>query len=269
MSLPEDTVRRIRPISSSPPETAVLLDLDGTLAPIVERPTDVEIPTSLRRLLPQLVARFGLVAFISGREVSHLQGIVGCAGAAYSGNHGVQISRADGRTIPVSGAAEAADAIRRFAGTWTAERLQDRGIWLEDKGATLTFHYRTAAEPGEAARFLEEAVALEAQAAGLVAETGRMSLEIHPPGRVNKGTAARALLEDSPAIRQAISVGDDRTDVTIWHELRRLIRAGRLDYAVAVGVRSDESPPEVLTEADVLVDGVEGTEAVLRALLVT
>ncbi len=244
----------------------MLLDLDGTLAPIVERPQDVQIPDEISRLLPVLSARYGLLAFISGREITELRRIVGVREAAYSGNHGLEIRLKEGRGLPVPQAGVGNAALRDFADRWTPDVLGDWGVWLEDKGATLTFHYRTAPDPDLAAARLGEHVAPAAAAEGLLAEPGRMSLEVHPEGSVNKGTAVRALLDEYPKVRRAVSLGDDRTDVTIWHEFRGLVDAGRLDTAIAIGVRSDETPPEVLAEADILVDGVYGSMTVLSHL---
>ena len=263
----EDTVSCLGPIASDAARSAILLDLDGTLAPIVERPADVRITDAIRALLPALASRYGMVAFVSGRAVAQLERIVDLPGVAYSGNHGAEIRLRDGRRLPVAQAEAELPRLRAFAGEWPTRVLKPWGVWLEDKGATLTFHYRTADDPERAAQFLQDTVASRARAAGLIAEPGRMSLEIHPAVQVNKGTAARALLETHPEIHRALSIGDDRTDVTIWRELRRLVDARRLKGAVAVGVRSDESPPEVIEEADVLVDGVDGAAHVLELLL--
>ena len=264
MAVPEDTQRIIEPLLADAGSSAVLLDLDGTLAPIVERPGDVRIPEVLRQLLPLIATRFGLLAFISGRAINGLRGIVGLDGVAYSGNHGLEIRLADGRRLPSPDAAGRGGALRAFARRWAPGELGRCGIWLEDKGATLTFHYRAAADPGRAVDVLEQEVAPAAQAAGLVAAPGRMSLEIHPTADVTKGTAARALLQATPGIRHAISFGDDRTDVEVWRALRALTAEGRLATGLGVGVTSDESPLEVLAEADVLVAGVAGVEELLH-----
>ena len=42
---------------------------------------------------------------------------------------------------------------------------------------------------------------------------------------------------------------------------------GRLGTALRVGVRSDEGPPELEEEADVMVDGTDGVRELLQALL--
>jgi trehalose 6-phosphate phosphatase len=266
MAVPEDTQRIIKALLADPGSSAVLLDLDGTLAPIVERPEDVRIPEDLRHLLPRVAERFGLLAFISGRAINGLRGIVGLDGVAYSGNHGLEIRLADGRRLPSPDAAGHREALRAFARQWSPGNLGHSGVWLEDKGATLTFHYRSAPDPGRAVELLHREVAPAARAAGLVAAPGRMSLEIHPTEAINKGTAARALLETTPGIRHAISFGDDRTDVEVWRALRALVGEGLLSTGFGVGVTSDESPPIVLQEADLLVTGVTGVEEILRTL---
>jgi trehalose 6-phosphate phosphatase len=62
-------------------------------------------------------------------------------------------------------------------------------------------------------------------------------------------------------------IGDDTTDLDAFRGLRELVARGRLESAVCVGVRSDETPPELEREADLLVDGPAGVRSVLEALL--
>jgi trehalose 6-phosphate phosphatase len=266
MALPEDTQPLLEPLLSGPERSAVLLDLDGTLAPIVEHPEDVRIPAGLRMLLPVLTARYALVGFISGRAIDGLRRIVGLGGVAYSGNHGLEIRLPDGRRLPPPGADEHGAALRAFARRWRSGDLATEGIWLEDKGGTLTFHYRTAPDPARAMQLLHGTVAPTAIEAGLLAEPGRMSLEIHPSAEVTKGTAAGTLLDAVPAVRHAVSVGDDRTDVEVWRALRARVSGGLLITGVCVGVRSDESPAIILEEADLLVPSIAGVEELLALL---
>jgi trehalose 6-phosphate phosphatase len=266
MAIPETTRRLIEPLLAEPGASAILLDLDGTLAPIVEHPEDVRIPGDLRRLLPLVAARHALLAFISGRALNSLRGIVGLDGVAYSGNHGLEIRLPDGRRLPSPDAAGHRAALRDFARRWALRDLAADGVWLEDKGATLTFHYRTARDPARAIAVLDHTIAPAARDAGLVAAPGRMSLEIHPSAAISKGTAARAIIEARPEVRHVLSIGDDRTDVEVWRTLRDLVAAGRLTTGVGVGVESDESPTVVLQEADVLVPSVAGVGALLAVL---
>ena len=253
-------------LTSDPDALAVLLDLDGTLAPIVPAPAAVVIPDTIRRSLDRLATRVGLLAFISGRSLHDLRSIVRMDGVVYSGNHGTEIVAANGD--PVDAGVGDLTPLREFAGLWRPEGLDRHGLWLEDKGATLTFHYRNAPDRDAARAFLDAEVAPQGREAGLRVEPGRMSLEVHPAGETSKGTAVRALLAGAPAIRSVLSVGDDRTDVTVWRMLASLRDDDRLDRTLCVGVLSPETPEIVRESADRLIDGVmPGTDDLLRELV--
>jgi trehalose 6-phosphate phosphatase len=62
-------------------------------------------------------------------------------------------------------------------------------------------------------------------------------------------------------------IGDDTTDLDAFRELVALREEGTLKEILRVGVSSEEGPPEIISEADVVVDGVDGVGQVLRALL--
>jgi len=128
-------------------------------------------------------------------------------------------------------------AIRGFADTvdWP----------VENKGLTLSFHYRGVADEGAAEEFLLE-VAERARTAGLRPRFGRKVLEVRPPIDASKGTAVQALLEQR-RLRRALYAGDDATDLDAFHVL------GELDLGVRVGVASPESPRGIRELADVVV----------------
>ena len=168
-----DVLARLR---EAPELAAVLLDVDGTLAPIVDRPEEAAVPEATRDVLRELAERYALVAAVTGREGFVGRAIVGVDGMRVVGGHGLEL-------------AEDADE-------WRA-RLQDFGRtvdWpVEDKGLGLSYHFRTHPDPARARVDLER-VAERAREAGLRARFGRMVLELLPPLDANKGTAVRALL---------------------------------------------------------------------------
>ena len=94
---------------------------------------------------------------------------------------------------------------------------------------------------------------------------GRKVLEVLPPVALNKGRGVEQLLQGTD-ITSALYVGDDKTDLDAFAALRRLAADGRLQTAICVGVRSDETPPELEAQADVLVDGPVGVRTLLSAL---
>ena len=67
-------------------------------------------------------------------------------------------------------------------------------------------------------------------------------------------------------VTHALYAGDDNTDLDAFRALRELVEQGRLQAALAVGVRSDETPAELEAQADVLVDGPAGVRRLLEAL---
>jgi trehalose 6-phosphate phosphatase len=221
----EDRLARLR---SEPGRAAVLLDVDGTLAPIVARPELAVVPEETREQVRRLVGRYALVACISGRTGEEAARLVGVDGVVYVGVHGLELAPEAERWR---------EALRAFA--------EEDWPWLEDKGLTVALHWREAPDDEEARRSLE-AVADRARAAGLEARWGRKVLELRPPVEADKGTAVRALLAGR-GLRRALYAGDDTTDLDAFRGL------DGLELAVRVAVASAEGPAELREAADVVV----------------
>jgi trehalose-phosphatase len=256
----------LAPLCADPSRAALLLDLDGTLAPIVPRPEDARMVDGAREVLDALRDRVGLLGFVSGRGLADLERIVGMAGCAYAGNHGMEL-RAPGQEVRIPEVARPyLPAVAAFARGCDPAVLAPDGIRLEDKGATLSLHWRTAPDPARAERILREELALAAEAGGLRVTWGRMVMEVRPPVPVDKGTAVRDLLGHAGS-RRAAYIGDDRTDADAWAALRAMAAEGLLDAAVAVAAVGAEVPPEVRAAADAEVPGPAGVLELLRGLL--
>jgi trehalose 6-phosphate phosphatase len=138
-------------------------------------------------------------------------------------------------------------------------------VLLEDKDAIWSFHLRGAGDEA-AARAALERVAETATSRGLVPHWGRKVLEIRPPLPFGKGASLADLLRDRK-LAAALFAGDDATDLDAFRALRELREGGYLDHAVCVGVASDEGPPEITAEADLVVDGPDGARELLSLLL--
>ena len=257
--------RLLAPLRERPRDSAVLCDIDGTLAPIVRDSAAAAVPEPARRTLEKLSARYGLVACISGRRAAKARQMVGVDSLLYIGNHGLE--RLDpGATDPVTDPAidRLAERVRRFAAEHFSPELEALGITLEDKDAIWVFHYRAVPDE-QAAHAALEPVASAAQSGGLHPHWGRKVLEIRPVATVDKGTAVSAALEGR-GLSHAMFGGDDTTDVDAFRRLRELAGAGSLEGAVCVGVSSAETPPVVVAEADLVVEGTEGFLQVLETL---
>ena len=66
----------LQPLRDAPERSAVLLDVDGVLAPIVAQPDDAHMPETTRRPLIEVAKRYGTVACVSGRRASDARRIV-------------------------------------------------------------------------------------------------------------------------------------------------------------------------------------------------
>jgi len=229
-------------ITESPERTALLLDVDGVLAPIVDVPQDAAVPPVTQNELRRLNGRYALVACISGRPGPDARRVVGLDDLVYVGEHGLEL---------VPEAQEWRDRLVAFAATIAWEDV-------ERKPLTVTFHYRRNEDAVEAERFLE-AVAARARGAGIVARFGRKVLELRPPVGAHKGTAVAHLLGQH-GLERALYAGDDTTDLDAFRAL------GALEVGVAVAVASAEGPEELRDAADLVVDGPGEFLDVLRSL---
>jgi trehalose 6-phosphate phosphatase len=261
----EDIAAAVQPLRDRPARSAVLLDVDGTLAPIVRHADDAHVPEPTRVPLIAIARRYGLVACVSGRRAATARRIVSLGTITYVGNHGAEILRGGSTQVELDPEVAAwARRVRDFAdGSWTDE-LHRLRVRTEDKDVIRAFHWRGAPDEDAAEAALRQ-VAERAEAEGFVAHWGRKVLEIRPPVEINKGRGVDRLLRDA-GLSAAVYVGDDRTDLDAFAGLRALVAEGHLDTAVCVGVTSDETPPELAAEADLLVDGPNGVRALLEAL---
>jgi trehalose 6-phosphate phosphatase len=236
-------VNLLAPFREAPEEAALLFDVDGTLAPIAPRPELARVPVETRVELERLAGSYLLVACISGRAGAEAARLVGVNGIRYVGNHGLELDER---------AAELTAQVAAFR--------DSVALPVEDKGFSLSYHYR-GAEDEEAARAGLEEIAERARARGLDPRWGRKVLEIRPAVGADKGTAVRALLASVPA-RLGLYAGDDTTDLDAF---QGLADAG-LDHAVRIAVESDEGPAALSAAADVIVAGPEELGRLLRTL---
>jgi len=194
-----------------PPLTAaghcLLLDFDGTLVDLVDRPDAVVIDDPLIALLRDLLGTFdGRFALVSGRSVAQIEGFLGGAvsGIAMVGSHGAELQLSGQRVTPDRPAA-LDEAERAFSAAFAGEQ----GVLIEVKSLGVAVHYRMA--PGHAA----EAHRLAARFAGtdgLVLQEGKMMVELRAGGH-DKGTGIAALLRHPPfAGTLPVFAGDDVTD---------------------------------------------------------
>jgi trehalose 6-phosphate phosphatase len=198
----------------------LLLDFDGTLAPIVARPEMAAMPKRTRRALDALMALPGMeVAVVSGRGLADVRERAAIPGIAYAGNHGMEIEGAGLHRIHPEAAAarpELQEVAREIGYVLGAID----GAFVEDKGLTLSIHYRQAAD--REAEVRDAVLGAVDGRPGLKVTEGKMVLEVRPRVEWDKGRAALFLLDQMrpPEGAPVLYLGDDRTDEDAFRALK-------------------------------------------------
>jgi trehalose 6-phosphate phosphatase len=249
-----DADATIAVLTREPARTALCVDFDGSLAPIVERAEDARALPGALAELARLAPKLGRIAVISGRPVGYLVEHVPVPGVTYTGLYGMEHVVDGHRTVDprVEPYLERiATLTNRLIGVFGSELVEPKS------GVSVTLHWRPAPDRAEEMCDVANEVAAEY---GLATLHTRMAIEIRPPVAVDKGDAARAAIDGFDV---AAFAGDDTGDVPAFRALRGAAADGTLQAAVCIGVHSPEAPPELLEAVDILVDGPEGLVALL------
>jgi trehalose 6-phosphate phosphatase len=245
------------PWMNRPDRCGVLLDFDGTLAAIVERPELARPLPGAGDALRALAERYRLVAVVSGRPVAFLAEHLPVEGVQLSGLYGLEAWQ-DG-AVSVDPRAERWRSVVGEVAERAEHELPD-DVGVERKGLSVTLHTRTAVESDAIVTAWAEA---QAARTGLALHPARRSYELRPPLPCDKGTVVTELARGLDALCFA---GDDLGDVPAFEALVAL-HAARPDVSVVrVAVVSDESPPGLLDAADTTVTGPDEALELLRAL---
>jgi trehalose 6-phosphate phosphatase len=244
-------------------EVALCLDFDGTLSPIVDDPEAARPYEGILQLLEPLADRFAAVALVSGRPAAYLAEHAAAPGVRYLGMYGLQEIR-DGQ-VEVDPRLEAARPTVVAAGQALrdAPAVRDSGAWLEDKEFAVAVHTRRIADPDRWAGPIDQAVRRIAERHGLQVIPGKLVWELRPPVRADKGDAVRRVVAESGA-RVVVMVGDDLGDLPAFAAVTELAAKGHDGLRVAV--RSLEAPPQLLAQADLIVEGPAGVRDFLERL---
>jgi trehalose 6-phosphate phosphatase len=215
-----------------------MLDVDGTLAPIAPRPEDAAVPPETRAVVAALAGLPAThVAVVSGRAAADALRMVAVPALSAAGNHGFELVTPAGGARAHPEAAPYAAALGGAVADLRARLGGIEGAMVEDKGLTISVHYRLVAPP-DAPR-VRAAAAEVAAARGLRASDGKLITEIRPPVAVHKGTAVLALAEElggGAPTAAFFFAGDDVTDEDAFEHLRARYPAA---VTVHVGSRPD------------------------------
>ena len=237
----QDVLARPDPLSDQ--GVSVLLDLDGTIAPLMPRPHDVVPVASRTALMKRLGQRLGgRLAIVSGRTIAEVDRVLEGSVTAVAGVHGLERRRADGQ-LERAHPDQALDIVRAELPTLLARYP---GLVTEDKGLSITIHYRLTPEAGPAVDAFAREVAARTD---LVLQPGHAVAELRGPG-AGKGAAIRAFMAEQPfAGSTPIYVGDDQTDEDGFAAAQAL--GG---FGVLVGAARPTAATRGLADVDAVLD---------------
>lgn len=248
-------------LARAPAQTCVLTDFDGTLAPIVGDPADANALPGALDVLHRLARRFGTVAVVSGRPAAFLVPRLalgeGRSPLRAYGSYGAERAGPDGHVTAPERAAGEAESIE--AAARELEAGLPAGVEVERKRWSVALHWRNA--PAERER-AEHLAGTAAGRHGLSPRPARMAVELVLPAAPDKGSAVASL---AAGARAACFLGDDSGDLPAFAALDEL-RDRTAAYTSRIAVASDESPPDLLLAADVVLDGPASALAFLAAI---
>ena len=194
-----------------------MLDFDGTLSDIVARPEDAVLRAGNAPLLQALAQRsddaIAAVGVVSGRALDDVSRRIGIPGLVYAGNHGLEIAGAGIRyRHPV--AAASVPLMAQTAARLTAALDAIPGVLVENKGITLTVHYRQT--PPERRRrvadLFDAAVRPLVDAGRCRITAAKAALELRPTADWHKGRALELIRAQIAPAAIPLYIGDDATD---------------------------------------------------------
>ena len=251
----------IEALAKHPAASALILDFDGVLSPIVDDPTTSTLPESTEATLRNLAGTLGLLAVISGRQVEFLEDRVRVPGVPLLGSYGMEQSW-DGERQFDPEAKTWLHRVRTARQSLSAQLEFDQGIRLEEKSVSVAVHWRQAPDHDAAGRRVREVATRVAAETGLRLEPGKLVEELRPPIAMDKGTAVTRLLAQrtSGNLTTLAYVGDDLGDLPALQVVK-----DDGGYALVVD-HGHETDQRLLDIADETFDGTDGFAAWLARL---
>ena len=207
----------------------LFLDYDGTLTPIVKKPELAKLDSQIKKLLREISGKCP-TAIISGRPLNEIKKIIGIKNIIYSGNHGFEIE-INGKKIIQNASRESKKDICRIKEKLLKEIKKIDGAFLEDKGLTLSVHWRLV---GKKYKFPLFAIIRDVirNNSYIRLTKGKKVWEIRPNINWDKGKAVRFVMSEvrSPKSKVVpVFIGDDTTDEDVFKVLKKgiTIRIGK------------------------------------------
>lgn len=249
----------IEALAEHPAASALVLDFDGVLSPIVDDPAASAMPEHVRSALCELAGSLGLLAVISGRPVAFLEDRVRVPGVPLLGSYGMEQSW-DGERQMDPDAKDWLNQVRAASGLLTARLAQEPGIRIEVKSVSVAAHWRQAPDQAVAAQRVGEVITQVAAETGLRVEPGKLVKELRPPVAMDKGSAISRLMATRKNLTLFAYAGDDLGDLPALKVAKE-----ERGYALVVD-HGHETDPRLLALADEVFAGTEAFAAWLQRL---
>jgi trehalose 6-phosphate phosphatase len=213
--------------------TLYAFDFDGTLSPIVARPEDAIASPTTVALLASLGERAPTV-LLTGRAADDMRQRIDFTPTFLVGNHGAEgmpASLSDHRML-----AAHREVVERWLSQWSAAASAaavDPAVLMEPKAYSASIHYRSAADPDDAAKAIVAAIERLDPRPFVIG--GKCVFNLLPEGAPDKGKALAALVRFARC-EAAFFIGDDVTDELAFIDAPAswvTVRVGRSAHSAA------------------------------------
>ena len=241
----------------------LITDVDGTISQTAPTPQQAEVSPLCRRYLSALCNHLALVAAISGRPAVQVKDMIGIDRMVYIGNHGLE-RWVGGHSEFVKDAQDYPPVIEAITKELSS-LLSIKRLSIENKGVTLTIHYRLCPDHQSARQAILAAIENSPHARSLrIMQESKYAINLIPPVKVNKGTATLDLIQEYN-LQGGVYLGDDTTDIDAFRAIHAACRD--LDFqGFAIGIISREMPEKLADEAGFTLKGVADVERFLKWL---
>jgi trehalose 6-phosphate phosphatase len=241
-------------------------DIDGTLSPIAPTPGEARIYPGVLPLLER-ARKLAHVAIMTGRSIDDGAAMLNLDGLTYTGTHGLEWSEGLPWLHPVEVVPEAMDFYEpgKYLLDLVEQHLSELpGVIVQRKRIGGSIHYRLTPNPAETRQKLLALLEQPARQVNMHLSEGKMIVEIRVPLPVHKGLALRQFI-DRFDLRAIVFAGDDRTDLDAVAEITKIRKEGI--NALSIVVQHPDTLPDLLEQADIIVQGVPGMVNILQEMV--
>src|SRR5436305_7692592 len=244
----------------------LVFDIDGTLSPIAPTPEEARLYPGIVPLLER-AREHAHVAIMTGRAIEDGAAMVNVDGLTYIGTHGLEWSDGLPTLHPVEILPEALSYIN--PGKYLLDLAEQHllalpGVIVQRKRFGGSIHYRLSPDPVYTRQKIWSILEEPARQANMSLNDGKRVVEVRLPLKVDKGQALRRFVQRFD-LHGVTFAGDNRTDLDAVLEIARLRQEGIA--ALAIVVQHPDTLPEMLANADIVVQGVEGMANLLHKMV--